>query len=59
MCIRDRYWHYLAESFNDPHKVFKKVKKVRSFDEYEAAIDSIFDTYEWIGSKKEREIFTD
>ena len=44
------YWHYVAESFNDPHKVFKQVKKVNSFGEYEAAVSVVFSDYTWIGS---------
>ena len=44
------YWHYLAESFNDPHKVFKQVKKVNSFGEYEDAVSVVFSDYTWIGS---------
>jgi len=46
------YWHYLAESFNDPHKVFKQVKKVNSFGEYEAAVSVVFSDYTWVGSGK-------
>ena len=46
------YWHYLAESFNDPHKVFKQVKKVNSFGEYEAAVSVVFSNYTWVGSGK-------
>ncbi len=50
--ILKEYWHYLAESFNDPHKVFKKLKKVNSFDEYEDAITVVFNEYRWVGSQK-------
>lgn len=50
--ILKEYWHYLAESFNDPHKVFKKLKKVNSFDEYEDAVAFVFDEFEWMGSGK-------
>jgi len=46
------YWHYLAESFNDPHKVFKQVKKVNSFGDYEAAVSVVFSDYTWVGSGK-------
>jgi tRNA-dihydrouridine synthase B len=50
--VLKEYWLYLAESFNDPHKVFKNVKKVRNFEEYEDAVNSIFDKYKWGGSQK-------
>ena len=46
------YWHYLAESFNDPHQVFKKLKKVNTFDEYEEAVSHVFREYRWEGSEK-------
>ena len=52
--ILKEYWHYLAESFNDPHRVFKKLKKVKRFDEYESAVDIVFGEYEWVGSGKNR-----
>lgn len=50
--ILKEYWHYLAESFNDPHKVFKKLKKVNGFDEYEDAVAFVFNEFEWVGSGK-------
>ncbi len=49
--ILKEYWHYLAESFENPHKVFKKLKKVKNFDEYEDAVDVVFGEYEWVGSE--------
>lgn len=48
--ILKEYWQYLALSFSDPHKVFRCLKKVKSFDEYEDAVRLVFDEYEWIGS---------
>ncbi len=50
--VLKEYWHYLSESFDDPHKVFKKLKKVNRFDEYEDAVRFIFDEYQWLGSGK-------
>ena len=47
------YWHYLAESFNDPHTVFKQVKKVNSFGEYEDAVSVVFSNYTWTGSAQQ------
>ena len=49
--ILKEYWKYLADSFNDPHQVFKNLKKVKSFDEYEEAVSFVFREYKWIGSK--------
>jgi tRNA-dihydrouridine synthase B len=50
--ILKEYWHYLAESFDNPHKVFKKLKKVKKFEEYEDAVDFVFGDYEWVGSER-------
>ncbi len=47
--VLKEYWSYLSMSFNDPHKVFKIVKKVKSFDEYEEAVSKVFKEYEWTG----------
>jgi tRNA-dihydrouridine synthase len=49
--ILKEYWHYLAESFDNPHKVFKKLKKVKKYDEYEEAVDGVFGEYQWVGSE--------
>ena len=49
--ILKEYWKYLADSFNDSHQVFKNLKKVKSFDEYEEAVAFVFREYKWIGSK--------
>jgi tRNA-dihydrouridine synthase B len=54
--VLKEYWHYLAESFNNPHKVFKKLKKVNSFSDYEAAVTYVFDNYEWVGSGNKQDI---
>jgi tRNA-dihydrouridine synthase B len=48
--VLKEYWSYLSCSFNDPHKVFKLVKKVRNFDEYEEAVSFVFNEFEWVGS---------
>ncbi len=44
-------WWYLSHSFSNPHKVFKTLKKTRSFDEYEDAVKLILDKFEWVGSE--------
>jgi len=49
--ILKEYWRYLAESFNDPHRVFKQLKKVVIFDEYEDAVSFVFEEFEWAGSE--------
>lgn len=37
------YWLYLSESFHDPHQVMKKIRKVKTFDEYEDALKEVFE----------------
>ena len=36
------FWTYFAESFSNPHKTFKLVKKASSIQKYDAAIATIF-----------------
>lgn len=36
------FWTYFAESFSNPHKAFKLVKKASSMPKYDAAIATIF-----------------
>jgi tRNA-dihydrouridine synthase B len=35
----ESYWEYFALSFPDPHKTFKRIKKAKSFQAYEAAVN--------------------
>lgn len=46
------YWVYLAESFDEPVKAFRKVRKAKTFDDYEEAVAYTFDQYKWIGSNE-------
>jgi len=43
-------WEYMSYSFDKPGKVFSKIKKTKSFDEYEDAVKKVFDDYYWVGS---------
>ena len=43
-------WGFMAYSFNNPQKVFSKIKKTKSFDDYEEAVASVFRNYDWVGS---------
>jgi len=47
------YWAYLAKSFDEPVRVFRKVRKAKSFSDYEEAIAAVFDTNAWIGSAEQ------
>jgi tRNA-dihydrouridine synthase len=53
--VLKEYWSYLSMSFNDPHKVFKKLKKVNRFEEYEDAVAFVFDEFNWVGSEETRQ----
>ncbi|MBW6492400.1 MAG: tRNA-dihydrouridine synthase family protein [Lentimicrobium sp.] len=44
------YWVYLAESFDEPVKAFRKVRKAKTFDDYEEAISLIFEDCKWVGA---------
>lgn len=50
--VLKEYWSYLSQSLNDPHKGFKKIKKVNCFDEYEDSVSRIFEEFEWVGYRK-------
>lgn len=43
-------WGFQCFSFNDPHKVFNRLKKTKTFDDYEDAVNDIFNKFEWLGS---------
>ena len=38
------FWEYFATTFNNPHKVLKKIKKAKSIYKYEAAVREVFNT---------------
>ncbi len=45
------YWWYFSFSFEKPGKVFNLVKKKKTFDDYEDAVNEVFDVYKWVGSR--------
>ena len=47
--VMKEMWSYLALSFEEPHKVFGKVKKCKSFDAYEDAVNIAFENHQWLG----------
>ena len=49
--VMKEYWTYLASSFDEPTKIFRKLKKCKTFDEYENAVKTIFEENNWIQSK--------
>jgi tRNA-dihydrouridine synthase len=47
--VMKEIWSYLSLSFDTPGKVFGKVKKCKTFDDYEARVKEIFDLFAWQG----------
>ncbi len=48
--VMKELWSYLALSFDDPGKVFGKIKKTNGFDAYEEAVNTIFENFTWMGN---------
>lgn len=46
--VMKELWGSLSKSFNNPQKVFNRIKKTKSFDDYENAVYESFDKYEWL-----------
>ena len=38
-------WKYMMNIFDDPQNVWRKVKKVNHLDEYETAVETIFNEH--------------
>ena len=49
--VLKEFWSNLAFAFNNPGKVFGKIKKSQSFDAYESAVADVFNEYHWVGSE--------
>ncbi len=45
-------WSFMAYSFSEPKKVFNRIKKNQSFDDYEESVSFVFNNYDWVGSEK-------
>ncbi len=52
--VMKELWSYLALSFHSPVKVFGKIKKTKSFDAYEEAVNTIFENFTWMGNGASR-----
>ena len=48
-----KLWGSLAYSFDEPQKIFSRIKKTTSFDDYEEVIAKVFKDYNWLGSEGE------
>jgi len=47
--VMKELWSHLAYSFNNPQKVFNSIKKTKTFDAYEDAVNYVFENFEWLG----------
>ena len=46
-------WEYMSFGFDQPSKVFGKIKKTKTFDAYEDSVNLVFNTFDWVGSGAE------
>jgi len=49
--VMKEFWTYLSQSFDNPEKVFGRIKKTKTFDDYEEAVALAFSENEWLGSE--------
>lgn len=43
LSVLKEYWDYAEQSFEDPVRVNRLIKKAKTFDEYQIAVDRVFD----------------
>lgn len=48
--VMKELWGFLQYSFEEPHRVFNRIKKCKSFDEYEEAVSDVFANHSWLGA---------
>jgi len=48
--VMKELWGFLRYSFDEPHKVFNRIKKCKSFDEYEEGVSDVFNIHSWLGA---------
>ncbi len=49
--VMKELWGFMSYSFDNPQKIFNKIKKTTSFDEYEEVVARTFEDYNWVGSE--------
>lgn len=52
--VMKEFWSFLSQSFDESQKIFNRIKKTKSFDDYEEAVAEAFKKYNWIGSNNSR-----
>lgn len=48
--VMKEFWSYLSLSFDNPVKVFGKIKKTKNFNDYEDGVRLAFEKYKWVGN---------
>ncbi len=56
--VMKELWGFLRYSFDDPHKVFNRIKKCKSFDEYEQSVSDVFYQHFWLGAEGKQFVST-
>lgn len=51
--VMKELWGTMSYSFNNPQKIFNRIKKTTSFDDYEQVVADVFRQFEWLGSDAE------
>jgi hypothetical protein len=49
--VMKELWGFLSYSFVEPEKVFSRIKKCKSFENYEKAVADVLKQHSWLGSK--------
>lgn len=50
--VMKELWGFMSLSFDNPQKVFNRIKKTKTFDDYEEAVAAVFRNHEWLGSNR-------
>ncbi len=48
--VMKEFWSFLSQSFDNQQKIFNRIKKTKSFNDYEEAVAEAFSKYNWLTS---------
>lgn len=51
--VMKELWGNMAYSFDNPQKIFNRIKKTTSFEDYEQVVADVFRDFNWLGSDAE------
>ncbi len=49
--VMKEFWSFLSQSFDNQQKIFNRIKKTKSFNDYEEAVAETFSKYNWLTSE--------